>query len=187
MPRPRLPHFDHPCAVQHVVFRLADALPAGMQAELDRRAPAERIGAAEAVLDAGVGSRALAEPAAAQAVADALKYFDGRRYRLEAWCVMPTHVHVLLAQVDGWPLPGVVKSWKSFTAKAINRALDRDGRVWAKNYFDRFMRDGEQFEATLAYVEGNPAKAGLCREPGDWLWSSASGRRRRDVAGPIGP
>ena len=93
--------------------------------------------------------------------------------------------HVLIAQVDGWPLPGVVKSWKSFTAKAINRALDRDARVWAKNYFDRFMRDAEQFEATLAYVEGNPVKAGLCREPGDWRWSSAAGRRRWDVAGRI--
>ncbi len=95
---------------------------------------------------------------------------------MEAWCVMPTHVHVVLAQVEGWPLPGVVKGWKSFTAKAINKALGRDGRFWAKDYFDRFMRDGEQFEATLAYVEANPVKAGLCTKPGDWRWSSAAGR-----------
>jgi hypothetical protein len=58
--RPRLPHFDHPCAMQHVVFRLADALPAGALAELHRTPPVQRIDMAEAVLDAGVGSRALA-------------------------------------------------------------------------------------------------------------------------------
>ena len=44
------------------------------------------------------------------------------------------------------------------TAKAINKALDREGRFWAKDYFDRFMRDGAQFEATLAYVEGQPGE-----------------------------
>jgi REP element-mobilizing transposase RayT len=174
--RPRLPHFDHPCAVQHVVFRLADALPAGALAELRRTAPVQRIDMAEAVLDAGVGSRAMADPTVAQAVAGALTHFDGQRYRLEAWCVMPTHVHVVLAQVEGWPLPGVVKGWKSFTARTINKALDREGRFWAKDYFDRFMRDGAQFEATLAYVEANPVKAGLCKNPSDWRWSSASGR-----------
>ncbi len=174
--RPRLPHFDHPSAVQHVVFRLADALPAGALAELHRTSPAERIAAAEGILDAGMGSRALADPTAAQIVADALTHFDGRRYRLEAWCVMPTHVHVVLAQVEGWPLPGVVKGWKSFTAKAINKAVDRKGRFWAKDYFDRFMRDGDQFDATVAYVEANPVKAGLCTNPSDWRWSSASGR-----------
>jgi REP element-mobilizing transposase RayT len=174
--RLRLPHFDHPCAIQHVVCRLADALPAGALAELHRNSPAERIGAAEATFDAGMGSRALADPAAAEIVACALIHFDGLRYRLQAWCVMPTHVHVVLAQVEGWPLPGVVKGWKSFTAKAINKALDQEGRFWAKDYFDRFMRTGDQFEAALAYVEANPVKAGLCTKPGDWRWSSAAGR-----------
>ena len=176
LPRPRLPHFDHPCAMQHVVFRLADALPAGALAELHRTSPLQRIAAAEGILDAGMGSRVLADPAAAKVVAGALTHFDGLRYRLEAWCVMPTHVHVVLAQVEGWPLPGVVKSWKSFTAKANNKALDQEGRFWAKDYFDRFMRTGAQFEAALAYVEANPVKAGLCENPSDWRWSSASDR-----------
>ncbi len=173
---PPLPHFDHPCAVQHVVFRLADALPGAVLAELKERLPGDRFGAAEQCLDAGNGSRALAEPRVAAVVAAALAHFDGLRYRLHAWCVMPSHVHVLAAQAEGWPLPDVVQGWKSFSAKAINRRLDRRGHFWAANYFDRFMRDDAQFEAARAYIEANPVKAGLCGVAGDWPWSSATGR-----------
>ena len=173
---PELPHFDHPCAIQHVIFRLADALPAGMMADLERQSPADRIGAADGFLDAGLGSRVLAEPLAAQVMADALNHFDGQKYRLWAWCVMPTHVHVLAGQIEGWSLPSVVHTWKSFTAKRINRSLDREGKFWAPNYFDRFMRDDDQFNRTLDYIEENPVKAGLCEVASDWRWSSAAER-----------
>ncbi len=159
-----------------MVFRLADALPSPVLAELNARRPGDRIVAAEGCLDAGVGSRALAEPPVAGVVATALAHFDGQRYRLHAWCIMPSHVHVLAAQAEGWPLPDVVHAWKSFSAKAINRRLDRHGHFWAANYFDRFMRDEAQFEAARAYIEANPVKAGLCGADGDWPWSSATGR-----------
>ena len=171
-----LPHLDHPCAIQHVVFRLADALPAGTMANLGRLSPADRIGAADGLPDSGHGSRALAEMEAARIVADALKHFDGQKYRLWAWCVMPTLVHVLAGQIEGWSLPSVVHTWKSFTAKRINRSLDREGKFWAPNYFDRFMRDDDQFKQTLDYIEENPVKAGLCEVASDWRWSSAAER-----------
>ena len=131
--RPRLPHFDHPRAVQHVVFRLADSLPVTILGELDRQKPSEKINGAEAALDAGIGSRALAQPAVAGEMVKALGYFDGQRYGLAAWCVMPTHVHVLVEQMEGWPLADVVHGWKSFTARMINRAGDTRGRFWARN------------------------------------------------------
>ena len=91
-----------------------------------------------------------------------------------AWCVMPTHVHVLVEQIAGWPLSQVTHAWKSFTAKAINKALGRKGRLWAPEYYDRFMRDDGQFQATRDYIENNPVSAGLCGTPDTWLWSSAS-------------
>lgn len=172
--RRRLAHFDYPCAVQHVVFRLADSLPAKLLNELDRHAPSERIDAAEAALDAGIGSRALARPVAAAEMIKALRYFDGQRYALAAWCVMPTHVHVLVEQAEGWPFPHVVHGWKSFTAKAINRALGWNVPFWARNYFDRYMCSDEQLDTTRTYIEDNPVKARLCGVARDWPWSSAA-------------
>jgi putative transposase len=44
----------------------------------------------------------------------------------------------------------------------------------APEYFDRYMRDDHQLAATQAYIEANPVKAGLCGEPSDWPYSSAS-------------
>ena len=128
------------------------------------------------MLDRGAGSRALGEARAADIVEDALLHFDGRRYRLLAWCVMPTHVHVLVSQTEGWRLSSIIQSWKSFTAKAVGRPLDQRGRFWAPDYFDRYMRDDGQMQAALAYIENNPVKAGLCLAPHDWTWSSARNR-----------
>jgi REP element-mobilizing transposase RayT len=105
-----------------------------------------------------------------------LLQFDGQRYVLIAWCVMPNHVHVLIETRPGFALEHVLHSWKSFTAHAANRLLGRTKRFWAPEYFDRYMRDDEQFVATRMYIEGNPVKAGLCTDPADWPYSSASCR-----------
>ena len=103
--------------------------------------------------------------------------FDGQRYRLLAWCVMPNHVHVVIEQIAGFTLGGIIKSWKMASTRAINASTAASGAVWASDYFDRYMRNEEQLERTIAYVENNPVSAGLCAAPADWTWSSA---RRRE-------
>ncbi len=115
----------------------------------------------------------------------ALLAFDERRYGLLAWCVMPNHVHVLLEVRAGYPLESVVHTWKSYTAKAANRLLERTGPFWAREYFDRFMRDEAHLARTIEYIEANPVKAGLSRDLSDWPFSSAwRGWGRRDAGGP---
>jgi REP element-mobilizing transposase RayT len=167
------PHYDGPGELQHIVFRLADSLPSKVVEELRNTQPKDRLLAAETGLDAGVGSRSLADPRVAGIVGNALRHFDRQRYELQAWCVMPTHVHVLALQMDGWPLAGVVHSWKSFTAHAANELLGRCGPFWARDYFDRGMRSERHAEHAAGYIEANPVTARLCASPEDWPWSSA--------------
>ncbi|WP_212636873.1 hypothetical protein [Desulfacinum hydrothermale] len=62
----------------------------------------------EAWLDLGMGCCALRHPRLAALVQNNLLYFDGSRYRLLAWCVMPNHVHVLIEQQA--PLSKMVQS-----------------------------------------------------------------------------
>jgi REP element-mobilizing transposase RayT len=102
--------------------------------------------------------------------------FDGERYALVAWCVMPNHVHALAETFPGFPLDRVVHSWKSFTGHAANRMLGRADRFWAPEYFDRYMRNDGHLVGTSAYIEANPVKAGLCGVPEDWPFSSARHR-----------
>jgi REP element-mobilizing transposase RayT len=103
-------------------------------------------------------------------------HFDGDRYALHAWCVMPNHVHTLFTPQDDYKMSTIVHSWKSFTAHECNKLLGQTGRFWDREPFDRYIRNERHFRSTLAYIEENPVKAGLCNKPEDWLWSSA--RRR---------
>lgn len=159
-----LPHFDTPERAQHVVFRTADSLPVHITEEFDR------------ALDVGHGARPFSNPAFAEIVENALLHFDGARYDLLAWCVMPNHVHVVAAWRDGWRLGDSVKSWKTFCAQAIHRVTGDGGAFWARDYFDRYARDERDLEKLIAYVENNPVAAGLCARPDDFRYSSA--RRR---------
>jgi REP element-mobilizing transposase RayT len=160
-----LPHCD---SAHHIVFSLSDAMPPAAR-------PASAMHADRA-LDSGHGSCLLREPRCASLVEEALLHADAERYRLLAWCVMPNHVHVVAEQIEGFPLGDIVQAWKSASAHEINHALRRKGRLWRREYFDRFMRDDDHLSTTIAYVENNPVAAKLVETPAEWAWSSA--RRR---------
>jgi REP element-mobilizing transposase RayT len=173
--RGRLPHWEVDDAVYSVTFRLRDALPRAVaQALMLERArmlrgvttDAERVRLDHAFsirldhyLDQSHGSCILREHG--ELVATALKYFDGIRYDLHAWCVMPNHVHVMIYVARGRDVPQILHSWKSYTAHEIGR-----GVIWQREYFDRVIRSPRDFSDTRAYIHGNPAKAGLV----NWPW-----------------
>ena len=181
--RGKLPHWEAGEAAQAVTFGLADALPrAVVQAIISEVVPTQRRERFEAMLDAGRGAAILKDPRAAGIVQESFPHFDARRYRLHAWCVMPNHVHVLFTPNEGVSLSSLIHSWKSFTAKAINAALDRTGTLWREEYFDRAIRGDEHYADTLAYIENNPVKAGLAAPVEDWPWSCASRGARPGTA-----
>ena len=102
-------------------------------------------------------------------VASAIRHFDGDRYRLFAWCVMPNHVHAVLQPLGTWNLAQILHSWKSFTAQRANALLNRSGAFWQREYYDRMLRDGKEFLRAVEYVGRNPEKAGLNDWP--WVWT----------------
>ncbi|WP_442753879.1 transposase [Methylocystis sp. JAN1] len=172
-----LPHFDSPECAQHIVFRTFGSLPKSVLDALPDQ-PDLRRDEIDAVLDrCCYGPQPLGDPDAALIVQNALLYFDGVKYRLVAWCVMPNHVHIVAALFAGFPLGAVVKSWKAFTAAEINRRRGTCGAFWAPDYFDRYIRNERDLAATVEYVERNPVVAGLAVDPVDWPWSSAGFRR----------
>ncbi len=99
-------------------------------------------------------------------VQNALMHFDGDRYEIVAWCIMPNHVHVIVRPLGENQLSEILHSWKSFTAKEANRILRRTGQFWQEEYYDHLIRDEEEFNAEVQYVLDNPLKAGLK----DWPW-----------------
>ena len=91
---------------------------------------------------------------------------------LLAWCVMPNHVHVLLTPL--WKPYKITQGIKGFTAHDINKLQHQIGRTfWQDESYDHWVRDEEELQRIVLYIEQNPVKAGLCRTPADWPWSSA--------------
>jgi REP element-mobilizing transposase RayT len=180
-----LPHRDEPDLKQFVTFRLADCFPAELRGEWAALFKIETERARrlelEAYLDQGRGSCHLRLNEVAGMVETALRFFHRQRYELRAWAIMPNHVHVLL-QVGEVPLSRILESWKKFTAHKANKILRRGGRFWAEDYWDTYMRDAAQETRTVSYIEANPVKACLVREPKQWPWSSS---RYRDERGDL--
>ena len=182
-----LPHFDGRALPQSITFHLADSIPIrviqrwrnelkSLKYEQERIVLQRRI---EKYLDHGYGNALLKAPEVARMVQDALLRFDGSRYHLFAWVVMPNHVHCLMIRFEEHELSAILHSLKSFTAHEANKILHRSGQFWIEDYFDRYIRNQEHFEKTIKYIENNPVKAGLCVEPGDWPYSSAWFRKQK--------
>jgi REP element-mobilizing transposase RayT len=116
--------------------------------------------------DAGYGQCFLRDERIAAIMQDTLKHFDGERYQLLCWCIMPNHVHVLIEVNEGWSLSKIMHGWRSYTANEANRILGRTGKFWMEEYYDRYIRNDNHLQKTINYILNNPSNAGL----DDWPW-----------------
>ena len=176
----RLPHWQQNGATYFVTFRLADSIPSSVldewqhereawlrlhpepwSAEIELEYHRRFSGALERRLDEGHGACLLRRPDCAEIVADTLRHFEGERVAMISFTVMPNHVHALFVQNPEWPLEKLIRSWKGFTARQINKLLGRSGTFWQRDYFDRLIRDEEHFWNCVRYIRRNPAKAKL--------------------------
>jgi REP element-mobilizing transposase RayT len=179
-----LPHFDQGAVVQAITFRLADSLPREFYESLASRTPTVRSQGFETHMDQGRGACILADPDYAKIVQGVLNHFDGERYRLLAWVIMPNHVHSVVEQIPGHRLGDVVRSWKNYSARRINALSNKSGAVWAPDYFDRFIRNEDHLANAIRYVEDNPVKAGLVSNPAEWIFSFCAARHGSSAAAP---
>jgi len=183
-----LPHWSIDGGVYHVRFRLADSIPHKLLLELieekerlkslfkcknsnitaadKRRLTLLHTDKVDKTIDAGYGECWLQQEPIGELVTNALKFFDGKRYHLYAWCVMPNHVHAIVQPIQGFDLSSILHSWKSYTANKANEILGLKGRFWQRESFDHVIRNMESLVEKIDYVYRNPEKAGLS----DWKW-----------------
>ncbi len=175
-----LPHWEQEGATYFVTWRLADSVDADTLRiwkqerdafhelhpkpwdEATEKAYHERFTRRmELWLDAGHGSCVLREKRCREIMAECLHHFEGIRYELACWVIMPNHVHVLLRPLPGWSLDRILHTWKSFTANRFNEALGREGMLWMDESFDHMVRDKASLERFAKYIRSNPTKAHL--------------------------
>lgn len=149
----------------------------------------------------------LADESVAGVVRENLHHHHGDKYELLAYCIMPNHVHVLLQPFERIleseqagslpygdrtapysdevsdsqsPLSAIMHSLKSYTANRANQILGRTGQFWQHESYDHWVRDLDELERIVDYIRANPVRAGLCKTPAEWTWSSSADRFRID-------
>ena len=176
--RGNLPHIYKEGCTYFVTFSLFDAVPKHVRRKRLIEADDAEFFAAELDPKPLTGTCLLQDGRAATIVEDALLHFQGERYALSAWCVMPNHVHVVVTPFPGFSLPKILHTWKSYSAHEINSAFSRKGKVWEEEAFDHLIRNERAFSKFVDYTENNPVPAGLCERPEDWAFSSARFQKR---------
>ncbi len=97
----------------------------------------------------------------AQIVADSLLHFDGQRYQMGDFVIMPNHVHLLAAFSSEKSMDRQFDSWLHYTATKINAATGAAGRFWQQEPFDHLVRSLDQYTYLRKYIADNPKNAGL--------------------------
>jgi putative transposase len=131
-------------------------------------------------------------------VIDSLKYCQREKgLVLYAWCLMPSHLHLIARAESGNSLSDIMRDFKKFTSKKIVKEisvinesrqewlLDKfefAGRINPKIKENKFWQDGlhpicletnKFMEQKMNYIHNNPAEAGFVYEPEHYVYSSA--------------
>lgn len=125
------------------------------------------LGRFERLLDNCYGECLLRDPILARVVTDSLLSFDGVRYLMGDFVIMPNHVHLLAQFMNECEMRKQCASWARYTARRINRILGRRGQLWQKEAFDHLVRSPEQFDYYRRYIAANPVGAHL--KPGEYF------------------
>ena len=123
----------------------------------------------EDYLDAGIGTCIFKNENMSEHLASTLKHFDGIRYELGTWVIMPNHVHVIIQPLPEYDLREIVQSWKSYSAKEMNRQLGRSGRLWQDESFDQIVRSERHLYRIEEYIRRNPEEAKVTVHHASWL------------------
>ncbi len=195
-----LPHYQIPGATFFITFRLAKSLPktllmrlhqdyeelindltkkSNIQDQTHRIDEEQRRYFAkwDAALDQSIsGPTWLKDPNIAKIVKNTLHHFDGKRYTLDAYCIMPNHVHTVLKPIEDLKgqyhsVSSIMHSIKRFSSRESNKFLNRKGEFWQHENYDHIIRDEAELLRIIHYILNNPINAGLVDEWEKWPWT----------------
>lgn len=177
--RGKLPHWEVAGGRYFVTIRLADSLPqtavlrlqeihasiAAIDARSEQFVALQRqyFLTTEKYLDAGAGSCVLRNSGIAENVAGELRNLKDWDVEVPHFAIMPNHCHALVVPTSRCThsLEQIIKRVKGRTGRFVRESIGGTGPVWQREWFDRWMRDDNEWEKTVAYIHNNPVKAGI--------------------------
>jgi len=181
--RRNLPHLYTKDGIYFITFRLADSIPSDKVAEIkaandkaeqmDDEKFKRLLKKYDKILDSAVlGKKYLASPKIAEICKYTLHYPDGKDYKLICYCIMPNHIHLVILLLSGNKgISKIMQSIKRISARKSNLVLNRTGKFWQDESYDRLVRDDKELYFIIKYVLLNPVNAGLVQNWTDWKYT----------------
>ena len=87
--------------------------------------------------------------------------------RVEAYCVMPDHVHIAVQILRE---TAEFEKWVRYTKRESQRAIDGH-MLWQRSFWDESAKGDPHIRAMVLYTLENPVRQGLCRRYDEWPYS----------------
>ncbi len=92
-------------------------------------------------------------------------------YRLEAYCLMDNHVHLLINDNKN-DISQIMKSINVSYVYYFNNFYGRVGHLFQDRFVSEVVADDRYLLAVSAYIHNNPVRAGIVKKPEEFQWSS---------------
>ncbi|HQJ47049.1 MAG TPA: transposase [Ignavibacteriaceae bacterium] len=178
--RRNLPHLYFNDGIYFITARLVNSIPLE-KLELLKKMNRENVNEKDkrlfkkydALIDSGeFGENYLNIKPCAEIVKNCLHYPDGKDYKLICYCIMPNHFHLVFELLENNKgISKILQSIKRKAARECNKILNRKGKFWQDESFDRWVRDNKELYFVIRYVLLNPVKAGLVENLSEWEYT----------------
>ena len=105
---------------------------------------------------------------------------------VDAWCVMPDHVHLILGAAPSCDIVTFVGQFKNLAPREAWR-LGVKGAFWQTSFWDHFLRGDERLAHAIEYVLNNPVRSGLVERWCDYRFSGSIVFELADIGGGQAP
>lgn len=103
--------------------------------------------------------------------------------KIFAYCLMDNHVHLLLKEGEGG-VSCFMHKLECRYAQWFNKRYGRTGYLFRDRFKSEPVEDDAYLLMVIKYIHFNPVKAGMCREPGEYRFSSFTSLKDADAADP---
>ncbi|HXM60841.1 MAG TPA: transposase [Terriglobales bacterium] len=107
-------------------------------------------------------------------------YRDHQKYLVHEFVLMPNHFHLLITPL--FTLERALQLIKGGFSHRAKKGLGFGGEIWEKSFYDRRVRDVEDYFAYRHYIRQNLVKTGLVRAAEEYPYSSVGPQFLMDKA-----
>lgn len=97
---------------------------------------------------------------------------EGALVDILAYCLMPTHIHLILCQLVDQGISTYMKNLLNSYSRYFNTKYSRKGPLWQGRFMSVLVESDEQLIHLTRYVHLNPTSDNVVERPEDWPFSS---------------